>query len=464
MQCLYCDRRLGLFSSAKGAFCSEEHEELYRSAAQRRLEAPYESSTGAPDDTHVQDLAQLLKATQSESGASVEAPAETAMAVELTDAVAVSVSNSMASVNIQSAGTTASISSGSEQTPAISNVKPESDPQWSLISDPPPVEPEIPADRRAEPRIKEIKILKVATLRDPEKQLNCALVDISDTGIQFTSDHEFKMGEILIAELPDQLALAEVRYTQAKDGRFAVGAECAQTISRDAASSADTGQARAELLIKVLCDRVKTGFAEQQGRDRTRALERIARILEVWQSTQSPAAPIAHETHIEAKPSSGAGRAFGAVAAAFVIGGLLTVCVFQFQKDRTPLPPPPRVATAPALAKIETKIEPKIEAAPLVVPAAPTPHHARIRAIQATWIGISTDGHRVFGGMLAKGETRDLEYSKFAFLHAGNATGVELIVDGHSVPMGSQPRLRLVELNATGYRFLRWSNEDPPQP
>jgi hypothetical protein len=24
--------------------------------------------------------------------------------------------------------------------------------------------------------------------------------------------------------------------------------------------------------------------------------------------------------------------------------------------------------------------------------------------------------------------------------------------------------LRLVELNATGYRFLRWINDDPPQP
>jgi hypothetical protein len=66
--------------------------------------------------------------------------------------------------------------------------------------------------------------------------------------------------------------------------------------------------------------------------------------------------------------------------------------------------------------------------------------------------------------MLAKGSTKEVEYSKFAFLHAGNAAGVEITVDGQSVPMGTQPRLRLVELNAGGFRFLRWSNDDPAQP
>jgi hypothetical protein len=307
----------------------------------------------------------------------------------------------------------------------------------------------------------------VATLRDPERQVNCALVDTSDTGIQFTSDIDLPVGEVLIAELPDQLSLTEVRYSQAKDSRFAVGAERAQTITRDAASAAKTGQERAELLIKTLCDRVRTGFAGEPGpaADRTRALERVARILEVWQNIQSPAAPCVQEPHIEAKPSTGAGRAFGAVASALVIAGLLTVCVLQFQKDRTPLPPAPRVAAPPPLTTPPlAKIEPKPEPAPPPVPAAPTVHRAQIRATQATWIGISSDGKKIFGGMLAKGETRDLEYSKFAFLHAGNATGVEIIVDGQPVPMGSQPRLRLVELNATGYRFLRWRNDDPPQP
>jgi hypothetical protein len=469
MQCLYCDRRLGLFSNAKGAFCSDQHEKLYRSAAQQRLETPYVSAAGALDDSAVQDLAQLLKATQAERGAIVEAPAQVPMIADLTEAVAVSVSNSIASTNAHavpevdqaSIGTPlAPTSNGSEQPQPLPNLASQSDPQWSLVSDPPSVEPEIPTERRAEPRIKDIKILKVATLSDPEKLVHCALVDSSDTGIQFTSDRELRTGEVLIVEFPDQLALAEVQHSQAKDGRYAVGVEFAQTISMDAASSASTGQERAELLIKILCDRVKTGFAEEPGKgtDRTRALEQVARILEVWQHAQSAPTPSVHDTHTEAKPSTGAGRAFGAVAAALVIVGLLTICVLQFQKDRTPLPPSPRVAAPPPLSKIEPKPEP----AP--VPAAPILHRAQIKAIQSTWIGISTDGSKVFGGMLAKGATKDLEYSKFAFLHAGNAAGVEILVDGQPVPMASQPRLRLVELNATGYRLLRWSNDDPPQP
>jgi len=455
MQCLYCDRRLGLFHNFEGAFCSDQHEKLYRSAAQRRLEAPYVSAAGALENSTAQDLAQLLKATQAESGVSVEAPAEVAVATELTQSVLVALTNSMAITN---AHAVSEVTHGAPSPAAeFSNAAPTSDPQWSLVLDPSSSEVGIPTDRRAEPRAKDIRILKVATLHNPQRQVDCALVNTSDTGIQFTSATDFRVGEVLIAELPDQLVLVEVRYSQAKDGRYAVGAECAQTLSLDAASLAGTGQERAELLIQTLCDRVKNGFADEPGlgtdatggQRRERALERVARILEVWQYISSEPTPFVQETHIHAKPSTGAGRAFAAVAAALVIGGLLTVCVLRFQKDRTPLPPPPRVASPPNLQ---------------VVPAPPVLHRAQIRAIQTTWIGLSTDGNKIFGGTLTKGTAKDLEYSKFAFLHAGNAAGVEIILDGQPVPMGSQPRLRLVELNATGYRFLRWSNDDPPPP
>ncbi|HLK18112.1 MAG TPA: RodZ domain-containing protein [Bryobacteraceae bacterium] len=456
MQCLYCDRRLGLFSTAKGAFCSDEHEELYRSAAQKRLETPYESAAG--------DLAHLLKATQADQGATVEAKTEAAIPAAAAEAAMVTIRNSIASGNVPASsqaghayiGTTApSVTTSSDQSQQESGAPSQSDPQWALIPDAPPAKPQVPTERRAEPRIKDIKILKVATLRDPEKQVNCALVDISDAGIQFTSDIDFRVGEVLIAELPDQIALAEVRYSQSKDGRYVVGLERAQTISQDAAASAATGADRAGLLIETLCDRVKAGFVQEgQTADRTKALERVARILEVWQNIQSPAAPPVLQEKIEIKPSTGLGRAFGAVGAVLLIGGMLTVYVLQFQKNQTPLPPPPRVPSAPALSKVESTITTPV----------PAMHRAQIRAIQPAWIGISVDGKNVFGGMLAKGVTRDVEYSKFAFLHAGNAAGVEIIVDGKPVSMAPRPGLRLIELNATGYKFLRWSNDDPPQP
>src|ERR1035438_10867141 len=124
--------------------------------------------------------------------------------------------------------------------------------------------------------------------------MTCALVNTSDTGIHFTADADFAVGEILVAELPDQLVLAEVRHAEAKDGRYAIGAERAQTMPKENAPSASSGVERAELLIKALCDRVRTGFADdsahgtgEDGREqRARSLERVARILEVWRSEE----------------------------------------------------------------------------------------------------------------------------------------------------------------------------------
>src|SRR5271156_2379229 len=113
MKCLYCECRLGFFRKGKGAFCSEQHEELYRNATQSRLAAPYTSSAGLLENSPVQaavqaegeaaraeDLAQLLKATQVASGAKVETPAAQ---VVITDHFAETV---MASVENSAAGAT----------------------------------------------------------------------------------------------------------------------------------------------------------------------------------------------------------------------------------------------------------------------------------------------------------------------------------------------------------------------
>jgi hypothetical protein len=112
----------------------------------------------------------------------------------------------------------------------------------------------------------------------------------------------------------------------------------------------------------------------------------------------------------------------------------------------------------PAPAKIAPKAAPIAQ----VAPAVPIVHRAQIKALQSTWVGISTDGHKIFGATIPKGFSQDLEFSRIAFLHAGNAAGIEVTVDGQTVPMGNKPSLRLVELNTTGFRFLRWMNDDPP--
>jgi hypothetical protein len=559
MKCLYCERRLGYFRKGKGAFCSEEHEELYRTATQRRLEAPYSPSAGVLENSPIHtegqvaradDIAQLLKATQVESGAIVEAPAEVVITDNFAEPAMASVENSAAAVTSsqlpEAAYQAPSAPRESSQGPAAGgpgNAPPLSDaPLTSAMSSPLAELPSTTAsaateeetDRRSEPRVKDIKILKIAPLRRPELEMSCALVDTSGTGIQFTSDVELPVGEILIGELPDQFVLAEVKYSQAKGERYAIGAERVQSVSKDVMAQAGSGLERAGVLIEALCDRVRTGFADEPGHgadvdggdQRQRALERVARILEIWQKMQSNGIPLAEqpqgeqpqgepaasadatpldsepEIPAEARHSSGAGRAFAAVGACLVLVGLLTVCVLQFRSGQgsnhagVTAPVKPQAKPAPDVKQqvAAQQVQPQPAKAPPVKapvqarqvppvqqPAAITPkaapiasrtaapaivglHHAQITALKSTWVGVSTDGKKVFGEMITKGSTKDLEYSKFAFLHAGNAVGIEITVDGKPVPMGTKPGLRLVELNATGFRFLRWTNDDPPQP
>jgi hypothetical protein len=173
-------------------------------------------------------------------------------------------------------------------------------------------------------------------------------------------------------------------------------------------------------------------------------------------SDAEPAAGIrVKETNreIQAEPAAsiGAGRTFTAVGLSLMIVALLMMCVVQYRKYETPIPPPAPVRATPAPPPIALK-----------APAVPIVHRAQIKALQSTWVGISADGHKIFGATIPKGSSKDLEYSQIAFLHAGNAAGIEVTVDGQTVPRGAKPSLRLVELNTTGYRLLRWMNDDPP--
>jgi len=388
-------------------------------------------------------------------------------------------------------------------------------------------------ERRGEPRVKSIAIVKVARLKDADRELTCALVNKSGAGIQFTSATDFKIHDIVIVELSEQLVLAEVKHSEAAGGKFVIGAELVQSAQKDTMPPGSSGMERADVLIKALCDRVRTGFSEPESpeteeaatHNRAHALERVARILEIWQNARlcpppEPGAASESTEKVDAaepKHSSGAGRTFAAVAAALVLTGLLTVYIVQFRKgspaavskpepvsqpikrqqaapapaatvavDATkpsaPTQPPVMTAQTPPATPAPTVVKPVATEAPAV--AKPTPstakqtqpvekhiaavapgqHRVQIKAIESTWVGVSADGHKLFGAMIPKGTTRELEYSKYAFVHTGNAAGVEILLDGQPVPMGGKPALRLVELTSSGFKFLRWSNDDPPQP
>jgi Domain of unknown function (DUF4115) len=430
-----------------------QSETVYASPAQE-LESLY--LRAEEEAVRVQDLVQLIEA--------VQMPAEVAIASDVLEALA----------SVPRMAAAAKAGASSEGAPGTGQL--------------PEVAPDIPfagvraeePDRRSEPRVNAVQMVRVAALRDLERELSCAVVNTSGSGIQFTADRDFAIGEILVAELPDQLALVEVRHSLAKETRYAIGTERVQTISKSDAASTSSGMERAGLLIKALCDRVGTGFADEPGQEATeagsgqreRGLERVARILEIWERVKGADSPVAPA---EPAPSIGGGRTFAAVGLGLAIVALLMVCVVEYREHQAmpPVAPEPKKiqaqAPAPAVATpdfaapaVATPAVATPAPSPQVAPAVPMVHRAQIKALQSTWVGISTDGRKIFGATIPKGSTQDLEYSKIAFLHAGNAAGIEVTVDGQTVPMGNKPSLRLVELNATGYRFLRWINDDPP--
>jgi hypothetical protein len=130
----------------------------------------------------------------------------------------------------------------------------------------------------------------------------------------------------------------------------------------------------------------------------------------------------------------------------------------------TPEPPAP-IATAPAPmasppVPVATAPAP-VQAAPSVVNG----HTILVTAREPSWLGVNVDGKVVFGKMLAKGDTKQLEFSRFAFLHIGNSEKVDVALDSRLVgPFPKDGSLRLLELTASGARVLPWRNGDPPSP
>jgi len=90
--------------------------------------------------------------------------------------------------------------------------------------------------------------------------------------------------------------------------------------------------------------------------------------------------------------------------------------------------------------------------------------HAEIRGLEATWVTASADGKPIFSKIISKGERSQVQFSKYAFLHLGNAKGVEVNVDGQWIQIGREPGRRLLKVQPSGFSFIPWTNDDPTEP
>ena len=88
--------------------------------------------------------------------------------------------------------------------------------------------------------------------------------------------------------------------------------------------------------------------------------------------------------------------------------------------------------------------------------------HAEIRVTEPAWVYAVSDGKEVFGKLLGKDETRQIDFTEKALVRVGNAGGVEISVDGKSIgSLGPRGAIRAVEITPDGHRFVPLSAIDP---
>jgi cytoskeletal protein RodZ len=159
--------------------------------------------------------------------------------------------------------------------------------------------------------------------------------------------------------------------------------------------------------------------------------------------------PNASEPPLVSKPGSGSRFLRGRRSTAGTILGGVTAVLLLLGLIASPEHRRPKVARASTASRIEPvsfkNVAPSNEPTPLIREDGPAPEAAIektgialvLESDAPSWIEISADGEKVFGGMMTAGESRTFEAKKTFRLTLGNAGGVRVSVDGRPLaPLG----------------------------
>jgi hypothetical protein len=132
---------------------------------------------------------------------------------------------------------------------------------------------------------------------------------------------------------------------------------------------------------------------------------------------------------------------------------------------------PPKIAGTPPAPATPASSTATAPSSPTPQPSAPAtvaqPANSNLHAFAITsrepsWLEIAIDGKTVFQKMVAAGETKQMEFSRVAYVHIGNSAKVDVTLDSRPVARPAQAsQLRLLELTASGARDLPWRNGAP---
>jgi len=170
-------------------------------------------------------------------------------------------------------------------------------------------------------------------------------------------------------------------------------------------------------------------------------VEKINAYLEVRPSDSEPP--------LVSKPGSGSRFLRGRRSTAGTILGGVTAVLLLLGLIASPEHHRPKVVRASTASRIEPvsfkNVAPSNEPTPLIREDGPAPEAAIektgvalvLESDAPSWIEISADGEKVFGGMMTAGESRTFEAKKTFRLTLGNAGGVRVSVDGRPLaPLG----------------------------
>jgi hypothetical protein len=120
-------------------------------------------------------------------------------------------------------------------------------------------------ERRREPRFQVRSPLRVSVLRDPDRELECVLTDISGAGMRFVATEGLLEGDIVVAETGEHLILAEVRNSQPRGDKHVIGILRLHAVLKDNLPQGSGRIEQIETLMKDLGSRVQTGLADASG-------------------------------------------------------------------------------------------------------------------------------------------------------------------------------------------------------
>jgi hypothetical protein len=325
---------------------------------------------------------------------------------------------------------------------------------------------------RREPRFQIYAAGKLTLVDNPERELECLLLEISATGLKFVLDEGLPVDEVVALEVEDHLVLADVRYSEPRGDKFAIGAERIHAVDKAALPQDKTRAEQIRFVVNDYRSRIRLAIAGETAQAQKQEPElpvlhrdqvveaAVQRLIEQWAKDSESSAPdgtlraaIVERAAVRgprqapiqsasARPVRPWWRIPVATAGAIAMMAF-TASVFWSYRHSV------AANSTPAVVVASQQPEVKLPAAASLI------RRAEIRVTEPAWVYAISDGKEVFGKLLAKDETREIDFAEKALVRVGNAGAVEISVDGKSIgPLGPRGAIRAIEITPAGHRFI----------